>query len=169
MMVTGVLADRKPVELHLFRNYPSPSELVAAPYELTGNYATPPPPQEQLVWKAARASGAAPSYFRSVNQSSDQRIQTFKDKFKSGFRAFGTKLFGRKGVWHPLLLNATQSTQLEPLNLFPLFLFLNVHWVSVVWLLEPRFIDQASENALNTGFLRGNSFKFKLQGAQEDT
>lgn len=86
MMVTGVLADRKPVELHLFRNYPSPSELVAAPYELSGNYATPPPPQEQLVWKAARASGAAPSYFRSVNQSPNQRIQTIGDEFESGFR-----------------------------------------------------------------------------------
>jgi hypothetical protein len=25
----------------------------------------PPPPNEQLVWQAARASGAAPSYFRA--------------------------------------------------------------------------------------------------------
>lgn len=83
-MVTGVLADRKPVELHLFRNYQSPSELVATPYEHSGSYATPPPPQEQLVWKAARASGAAPSYFRSVNQCSDQKIHTIELNLKQG-------------------------------------------------------------------------------------
>jgi len=28
------------------------------------DYPPPPPPHEQLAWKAARASGAAPSYFR---------------------------------------------------------------------------------------------------------
>lgn len=28
----------------------------------------PPPPEDQLVWRAARATGAAPSYFRLVLQ-----------------------------------------------------------------------------------------------------
>lgn len=64
VMVTGVLADRKPVELHLFRNYQSPSSILAikhnSPYEL------PPPPEEQLLWHVGRATGAAPTYFRFV-------------------------------------------------------------------------------------------------------
>ncbi|KAL1451791.1 hypothetical protein WDU94_006137 [Cyamophila willieti] len=70
IMVTGVLADRKPVELHLFCNYPSPSEMIdpnPPPY----HYAEPPAPHEQLIWKAARASGAAPSYFRMFGRFID--------------------------------------------------------------------------------------------------
>ncbi|KAJ8957044.1 hypothetical protein NQ314_006603 [Rhamnusium bicolor] len=62
VMVTGVLADRKPVELHLFRNYTSPNDILEvvhdSPYEL------PPPPEEQYVWEVGRATGAAPTYFR---------------------------------------------------------------------------------------------------------
>lgn len=65
LMITAVLADCKPVDLHIFRNYPSPSEMVD-PEAPPGLYTPPPPPQEQLLWKAARASGAAPSYFRYV-------------------------------------------------------------------------------------------------------
>ncbi|XP_046659863.1 85/88 kDa calcium-independent phospholipase A2 isoform X3 [Homalodisca vitripennis] len=70
LMITGVLSDRKPVELHLFRNYLSPSELVD-PTEPSGEYAAPPSMQEQLLWKAARASGAAPSYFRAFGRFID--------------------------------------------------------------------------------------------------
>lgn len=62
LMITGVLADRKPVELHLFRNYQSPSDILGikhdSPYEL------PQPPEEQLLWHVGRATGAAPTYFR---------------------------------------------------------------------------------------------------------
>lgn len=62
VMVTGVLADRKPVELHLFRNYQSPNDILGvkhdSPYEL------PLPPEEQYVWQVGRATGAAPTYFR---------------------------------------------------------------------------------------------------------
>lgn len=62
VMVSGVLADRKPVDLHLFRNYQSPSSILGirhdSPYEL------PPPPEEQLLWHVGRATGAAPTYFR---------------------------------------------------------------------------------------------------------
>lgn len=62
IIIPGVLADRKPVELHLFRNYESPSKLLGilhdSPYEL------PAPPEETLLWHVARATGAAPTYFR---------------------------------------------------------------------------------------------------------
>lgn len=64
IIVTGVLADRFPADLHLFRNYTSGEHLLQAH---GGNAFTPtPPPEQQLVWRAARASGAAPSYFRFV-------------------------------------------------------------------------------------------------------
>lgn len=62
IMITGVLADRRPAELHLFRNYESPSEILQvqhdSPYEL------PLPPAEQYIWQVGRATGAAPTYFR---------------------------------------------------------------------------------------------------------
>ncbi|XP_076161639.1 85/88 kDa calcium-independent phospholipase A2-like isoform X2 [Ptiloglossa arizonensis] len=62
IMITGVLADKKPVDLHLFRNYDSPSALLQVPE--TSTTGAPSSPTEQLVWHAARATGAAPSYFR---------------------------------------------------------------------------------------------------------
>ncbi|XP_050301399.1 85/88 kDa calcium-independent phospholipase A2 isoform X2 [Anthonomus grandis grandis] len=62
VMITSLLADRKPAELHLFRNYNSPSNILRvkhdSPYEL------PPPPEQQFVWQVARATGAAPTYYR---------------------------------------------------------------------------------------------------------
>ncbi|KAL0822332.1 hypothetical protein ABMA28_004431 [Loxostege sticticalis] len=76
LMILGVLADRKPVDLHIFRNYQSAQEILDAyngtssPRAEAGDQVSvvslpaPPPPTEQLVWQAARASGAAPSYFR---------------------------------------------------------------------------------------------------------
>ncbi|KAI5720122.1 hypothetical protein M8J77_002180 [Diaphorina citri] len=70
IIVTGVLADRKPVELHLFCNYASPSDMID-PNPGPSQYEEPPPPHEQLIWKAARASGAAPSYFRMFGRFID--------------------------------------------------------------------------------------------------
>lgn len=69
IMITGVLADRKPVGLHLFRNYESPSSLL----NVVENALFKPTqqPQEQLLWKAARATGAAPSYFRAFGRFLD--------------------------------------------------------------------------------------------------
>ncbi|XP_076648971.1 calcium-independent phospholipase A2 VIA [Halictus rubicundus] len=62
VMITGVLAEKRPVELHLFRNYDSPSSLLNVQGSSTA--ITAKPPNEQLIWHAARATGAAPSYFR---------------------------------------------------------------------------------------------------------
>lgn len=62
LIITGTLADRQPVELHLFRNYQSANDILKikhdSPYEL------PSPPEEQLLWHVGRATGAAPTYFR---------------------------------------------------------------------------------------------------------
>ncbi|XP_050434719.1 85/88 kDa calcium-independent phospholipase A2 [Adelges cooleyi] len=69
LLVTGLLADRKPVDLHIFRNYKSPSDMLNL--DIPCDYPPPPPPTEQLAWKAARASGAAPSYFRMFGRFLD--------------------------------------------------------------------------------------------------
>ncbi|XP_036335725.1 85/88 kDa calcium-independent phospholipase A2-like isoform X3 [Rhagoletis pomonella] len=66
IMITGVMADRKPVDLHLFRNYHSASDILGIVTPINNRRVPPPPPEEQLVWRAARATGAAPSYFRSA-------------------------------------------------------------------------------------------------------
>lgn len=71
IMVTGVMADRKPVDLHLFRNYKSASEILGIVTPTTNRRVPPPPPEEQLIWRAARATGAAPSYFRAFGRFLD--------------------------------------------------------------------------------------------------
>ncbi|XP_066992758.1 85/88 kDa calcium-independent phospholipase A2 [Anabrus simplex] len=69
LIVTAVLADRKPVDLHLFRNYESPSSLMKVP--INNAFQPLPSPDEQLMWRAARATGAAPSYFRAYGRFLD--------------------------------------------------------------------------------------------------
>ncbi|XP_064601100.1 85/88 kDa calcium-independent phospholipase A2-like [Liolophura sinensis] len=63
ILVTGALADRFPPELHYFRNYVPP--IVYRPTSEGPLQSVHPPPSEQLVWQAARCSGAAPTYFRA--------------------------------------------------------------------------------------------------------
>ncbi|XP_058124263.1 85/88 kDa calcium-independent phospholipase A2 isoform X1 [Anopheles ziemanni] len=71
LMVTGVMADRKPVDLHLFRNYECASDIMGIVTPSSNRREPPPPPCEQLVWRAARATGAAPSYFRAYGRFLD--------------------------------------------------------------------------------------------------
>ncbi|KAM9770759.1 85/88 kDa calcium-independent phospholipase A2 isoform 1-T1 [Menidia menidia] len=71
VMVTSVLADRHPGELHIFRNYDPPSLQREPPYATTATFKPLTIPQEQLVWRAARSSGAAPTYFRPMGRFLD--------------------------------------------------------------------------------------------------
>ncbi|KAL3275689.1 hypothetical protein HHI36_020440 [Cryptolaemus montrouzieri] len=69
LIVTGTLADRKPAELHLFRNYENASSILGVKHE--SPYELPPPPEEQFIWEVGRATGAAPTYFRSFGRYLD--------------------------------------------------------------------------------------------------
>ncbi|KAM4750258.1 85/88 kDa calcium-independent phospholipase A2 isoform 2-T2 [Anableps anableps] len=71
VMVTSVLADRHPGELHIFRNYDPPSVSREPSYTTTATFKPLTTPQEQLVWRAARSSGAAPTYFRPMGRFLD--------------------------------------------------------------------------------------------------
>ncbi|XP_047220922.1 85/88 kDa calcium-independent phospholipase A2 isoform X2 [Girardinichthys multiradiatus] len=71
VMVTSVLADRHPGELHIFRNYNTPSLSREPSYTTTATFKALTIPQEQLVWRAARSSGAAPTYFRPMGRFLD--------------------------------------------------------------------------------------------------
>ncbi|KAL9906872.1 calcium-independent phospholipase A2 VIA isoform 1-T1 [Glossina fuscipes fuscipes] len=71
VMVTGVMADRRPVDLHLFRNYKCASEILGIVTPISNRRVPPPPPEDQLIWRAARATGAAPSYFRAFGRFLD--------------------------------------------------------------------------------------------------
>lgn len=65
-MVTGVLTDRHPVKLHLFRTYEEPPNS-----ETDQRFQCPKSYKEQKVWEAARATSAAPSYFKSFENYID--------------------------------------------------------------------------------------------------
>lgn len=68
VMVTATLADRTPPDLHLFRNYQSPQDVLGVPdfdHPDLQSTSSPSRHHDQLVWRAARASGAAPSFFRA--------------------------------------------------------------------------------------------------------
>ncbi|XP_048473554.1 85/88 kDa calcium-independent phospholipase A2 isoform X2 [Rhincodon typus] len=71
VMVTGTLADRHPGELHLFRNYNPPELQHDPPYMRTAEFQAVTQPKDQLVWRAARCSGAAPTYFRPMGRFLD--------------------------------------------------------------------------------------------------
>ncbi|XP_067929343.1 85/88 kDa calcium-independent phospholipase A2-like [Watersipora subatra] len=62
VMVTSLLADRFPPELHLFRNYHNPFHRLL-PKETTHTFPPAPQPEEVHVWQAARSTGAAPTFF----------------------------------------------------------------------------------------------------------
>ncbi|XP_019520113.1 PREDICTED: 85/88 kDa calcium-independent phospholipase A2 [Hipposideros armiger] len=64
VMLTGTLSDRQPAELHLFRNYEAPECVREPRFSQNINLKPLTQPSEQLVWRAARSSGAAPTYFR---------------------------------------------------------------------------------------------------------
>nr|XP_040134047.1 85/88 kDa calcium-independent phospholipase A2 isoform X6 [Ictidomys tridecemlineatus] len=64
VMLTGTLSDRQPAELHLFRNYEAPEASREPRFSPSANLKPPTHPSDQLVWRAARSSGAAPTYFR---------------------------------------------------------------------------------------------------------
>lgn len=55
------LVDRRPVDLHIFRNYISPSVLMGETEVCEVDHSS------QCVWEAAKVTGAAPSYFRLDN------------------------------------------------------------------------------------------------------
>ncbi|XP_070580941.1 85/88 kDa calcium-independent phospholipase A2-like [Ptychodera flava] len=73
VLVTGVLGDRNPPALHFFRNFEAPptSSVDQLVNKEPAKFTPPPKPHEQLVWMAARSSGAAPTYFRSVGRFLD--------------------------------------------------------------------------------------------------
>lgn len=71
LLITGTLCDKSPVKLHLFRNYPAPSTLVAP--DAAPSDRDPPLADHagQVIWHAARSSGAAPTYFEKFDRYMD--------------------------------------------------------------------------------------------------
>ncbi|XP_061495092.1 85/88 kDa calcium-independent phospholipase A2 isoform X2 [Rhineura floridana] len=71
LMLTATLCDRQPAKLHLFRNYSPPEGRGKSRYKTTGLFQALTKPEDQLVWQAARSSGAAPTYFRPFGRFLD--------------------------------------------------------------------------------------------------
>lgn len=53
LLITATIADKEPVELHLFRNYPSPADVVGVTVDYKG-FSKPNTFKEQLLWSALR-------------------------------------------------------------------------------------------------------------------
>ncbi|XP_033630973.1 85/88 kDa calcium-independent phospholipase A2-like [Asterias rubens] len=72
VLVTATLGDRTPPPLHMFRSYEPPkcSSSAALVYN-KDTFESPPLFHEQLIWKAARCSGAAPTYFQPMGRFLD--------------------------------------------------------------------------------------------------
>ncbi|RWS02542.1 calcium-independent phospholipase A2-like protein [Dinothrombium tinctorium] len=72
-MVTATVADIFPPDIHIFRNYDPPDDVLASAKQesINKNAKSFPKPSEQLVWMAARSSGAAPTYFRPCGKFVD--------------------------------------------------------------------------------------------------
>ncbi len=67
MVITATMADRSPPDLQLFRNYTAPIDLLGVSeydHPELSRQNSPIRSPDTLVWRAARASGAAPSFFR---------------------------------------------------------------------------------------------------------
>ncbi|XP_028602146.2 85/88 kDa calcium-independent phospholipase A2 isoform X1 [Podarcis muralis] len=71
LMLTATLCDRQPAELHLFRNYNPPEGRGKSRYMSSGLFQALTRPEDQLMWQAARSSGAAPTYFRPFGRFLD--------------------------------------------------------------------------------------------------
>ncbi|XP_033017864.1 85/88 kDa calcium-independent phospholipase A2 isoform X2 [Lacerta agilis] len=71
LMLTATLCDRQPAELHLFRNYNPPEGRGKSRYMTSGLFQALAKPEDQLMWQAARSSGAAPTYFRPFGRFLD--------------------------------------------------------------------------------------------------
>jgi len=69
--VTATLADRYPADLHMFRNYTSPMDILGVRESLLPTMSPVKKPDQQTVWRAARSSGAAPTYFRAAGRFID--------------------------------------------------------------------------------------------------
>ena len=71
ILVTGVMSDRHPADLHFFLSFPSPAELLGTKEDLPPTLAPSKPYNQQEIWRAARCSGAAPTYFRAAGRFID--------------------------------------------------------------------------------------------------
>jgi len=69
VIIPAMIADRKPAALHLFRNYDAPYDEHF--WTRDTRFKRPRKPQELELWRAARCSGAAPSYFRAMDRYID--------------------------------------------------------------------------------------------------
>lgn len=74
VLVTSVLADRQPADLFLFRSYVPSGAIDDIPSKTTDGQTTFDPIieyQNEFVWKAARCTGAAPTYFPAMGRFLD--------------------------------------------------------------------------------------------------
>ena len=81
VLITTTLADRKPMQLHLFKNYEGTSSTHLASDENISKKVSSEdsikklkqklPTLQQPLWKVARCSGAAPTYFRPMDKFLD--------------------------------------------------------------------------------------------------
>ncbi|PVD38093.1 hypothetical protein C0Q70_00704 [Pomacea canaliculata] len=71
VMITAVVADMYPAAMHIFRTYEQPFEEPHLDKEESRRFPYVSSPDDQLIWEAARSTGAAPTYFRAFGRFLD--------------------------------------------------------------------------------------------------
>ncbi|OQV13864.1 85/88 kDa calcium-independent phospholipase A2 [Hypsibius exemplaris] len=138
LLIPALLVDRHPPGLHFFRNYdhpirPNHVESIATksgPKVLT----KPSEPKDQLVWRAARASGAAPTYFRSVESFLDGGLMANNPTLDTLTEIFDYNSYlkqqGRKDEVEEVLSVLSLGTGRQPMISVP---SIDVYWPEKIW------------------------------------
>lgn len=104
VIIPAGLIDRKPMKLHLFRSYESHNEILKLPDFDKGFIRLPS--REQLVWQACRASGSAPTYFKTFGPYIDGGLiscnPTLDAMTEIEFRNIALREVGRESECHKL-------------------------------------------------------------------
>ncbi|GAU97825.1 hypothetical protein RvY_09055-2 [Ramazzottius varieornatus] len=138
ILIPALLVDRHPPSLHFFRNYDHPVRASGIESIVTKTgpklLCKPLPPSEQLVWKAARASGAAPTYFRSIESFLDGGLMANNPTLDTLTEIFDYNNYmrqqGRKDEVDELLCVLSLGTGRPPMLAVP---SIDVYWPEKIW------------------------------------
>ncbi|XP_055335151.1 85/88 kDa calcium-independent phospholipase A2-like [Paramacrobiotus metropolitanus] len=138
VLIPSLLVDRHPPALHMFRNYDHPvrpNHIESIPTKSGPKVLCKPlEPKDQLIWRAARASGAAPTYFRSAENFLDGGLMANNPTLDCLTEIFDYNAYlknqGRKSEVQEILCVLSLGTGRQPMLAVP---SIDVYWPERFW------------------------------------